>query len=74
VPLLNVQLKHNFLESLIFGFGSALGFTMVMVLFAGMRERMEGADVPAVFKGSAIAMVTAGLMSLSFMGFSGLIK
>jgi len=74
VPLLNVQLKHNFLESLVFGFGSALGFTMVMVLFAGMRERMEGADVPAIFKGSAIAMVTAGLMSLSFMGFSGLIK
>ncbi len=74
VPLLNVQLKHNFMESLVFGFGSALGFTMVMVLFAGMRERMEGADVPAIFKGSAIAMVTAGLMSLSFMGFSGLIK
>ena len=74
VPLLNVQLKHNFMESLIFGFGSALGFTMVMVLFAGMRERMEGADVPAIFKGSAIAMVTAGLMSLSFMGFSVLIK
>jgi Na+-translocating ferredoxin:NAD+ oxidoreductase subunit A len=74
VPLLNVQLKHNFMESLIFGFGSALGFTMVMVLFAGMRERMEGADVPAIFKGSAIAMITAGLMSLSFMGFSGLIK
>jgi Na+-translocating ferredoxin:NAD+ oxidoreductase subunit A len=74
VPLLNVQLKHNFMESLIFGFGNALGFTMVMVLFAGMRERMEGADVPGIFKGSAIAMVTAGLMSLSFMGFSGLIK
>ncbi|MGA9666810.1 MAG: electron transport complex subunit RsxA [Gallionella sp.] len=74
VPLLNVQLKHNFLESLMFGFGSALGFTMVMVLFAGMRERMEGADVPAIFRGSAIAMITAGLMSLSFMGFSGLIK
>ena len=74
VPLLNVQLKHNFMESLIFGFGNALGFTTVMVLFAGMRERMEGADVPAIFKGSAIAMVTAGLMSLSFMGFSGLIK
>ncbi len=74
MPLLNVQLKHNFLESLVFGFGSALGFTMVMVLFAGMRERMEGADVPPIFKGSAIAMITAGLMSLSFMGFSGLIK
>jgi electron transport complex protein RnfA len=47
---------------------------MVMVLFAGLRERMEGADIPGIFKGSAIAMITAGLMSLSFMGFSGLIK
>lgn len=74
IPLLNVQAKHNFLESLFFGMGGALGFTLVMVLFAGLRERMESADVPGVFKGSAIAMVTAGLMSLSFMGFSGLIK
>jgi electron transport complex protein RnfA len=74
IPLLNVQAKHNFMESIFFGLGGALGFTLVMVLFAGMRERMEGADVPAIFKGSAIAMVTAGLMSLSFMGFSGLIK
>ena len=74
IPLLNVQAKHNFLESIFFGMGGALGFTLVMVLFAGMRERMEGADVPAIFKGSAIAMITAGLMSLSFMGFSGLIK
>ncbi|MCX7193967.1 MAG: electron transport complex subunit RsxA [Proteobacteria bacterium] len=74
IPLLNVQAKHNFMESLLFGFGGSVGFTMVMVLFAGLRERMEGADVPVLFKGSAIAMVTAGLMSLSFMGFSGLIK
>jgi electron transport complex protein RnfA len=74
IPLLNVQAKHNFMESIFFGLGGALGFTMVMVLFAGMRERMEGADVPAIFKGSAIAMITAGLMSLSFMGFSGLIR
>jgi Na+-translocating ferredoxin:NAD+ oxidoreductase subunit A len=74
IPLLNVQAKHNFMESIFFGMGGALGFTLVMVLFAGMRERMEGADVPAIFKGSAIAMITAGLMSLSFMGFSGLIK
>jgi Na+-translocating ferredoxin:NAD+ oxidoreductase subunit A len=74
IPLLNVQAKHNFMESIFFGMGGALGFTLVMVLFAGMRERMEGADVPAIFQGSAIAMVTAGLMSLSFMGFSGLIK
>ena len=74
ISLLNVQAKHNFMESLIFGMGGALGFTLVMVLFAGLRERMEGADVPGVFKGSAIAMITAGLMSLAFMGFSGLIK
>ncbi|MBI5429110.1 MAG: electron transport complex subunit RsxA [Nitrosomonadales bacterium] len=74
IPLLNVQAKHNFMESIFFGMGGALGFTLVMVLFAGLRERMEGADVPVIFKGSAIAMITAGLMSLSFMGFSGLIK
>lgn len=74
IPLLNVQAKHNFMESILFGMGGALGFTLVMVLFAGMRERMEGADVPVIFKGSAIAMITAGLMSLAFMGFSGLIK
>jgi len=74
IPLLNVQAQHNFMESVFFGMGGALGFTLVMVLFAGMRERMEGADVPGIFKGSAIAMVTAGLMSLSFMGFSGFIK
>jgi electron transport complex protein RnfA len=74
IPLLNVQAKHNFMESIFFGMGGALGFTLVMVLFAGIRERMEGADVPAIFKGSAIALITGGLMSLSFMGFSGLIK
>ncbi|OGS90193.1 MAG: electron transport complex subunit RsxA [Gallionellales bacterium GWA2_60_18] len=74
IPLLNVQAKHNFMESLFFGMGGALGFTLVMVLFAGMRERMEGADVPGIFKGTAIAMVNAGLMSLAFMGFSGLVR
>jgi electron transport complex protein RnfA len=74
IPLLNVQAKHNFMESLFFGMGGAMGFTLVMVLFAGMRERMEGADVPVIFKGSAIAMITAGLMSLAFMGFSGLVR
>ncbi len=74
IPLLNVQANHNFMESLFFGMGGALGFTLVMVLFAGMRERMEGADVPDIFKGSSIAMITAGLMSLAFMGFSGLVK
>ncbi|MDP1996198.1 MAG: electron transport complex subunit RsxA [Gallionella sp.] len=74
IPLLNVQAKYNFMESIFAGFGGAVGFTLVMVLFAGMRERMEGADVPVIFKGSAIALITAGLMSLSFMGFSGFIK
>ncbi len=74
IPLLNVQSKHDLVESLLFGFGGSLGFTLVMILFAGIRERLEGADVPGIFKGSAIAMVTAGLMSLSFMGFSGLVK
>ncbi len=74
IPLLNVQAKHGFMESLLFGFGGSVGFTLVMVLFAGIRERLEGADVPGIFKGSAIAMVSAGLMSLSFMGFSGLVK
>jgi len=74
IPLLNVQQKHDFFESLLFGFGGSVGFTLVMVLFAGIRERLEGADIPDIFKGSAIAMVTAGLMSLSFMGFSGLVK
>ena len=74
IPLLNVQEQHNFVESLFFGMGGAIGFTLVLVLFAGIRERLEGADVPGIFKGSAIAMITAGLMSLSFMGFSGLVK
>ena len=74
IPLLNVQAKHDFMESLLFGLGGSLGFTLVMILFAGIRERLDGADIPGIFKGSAIAMVTAGLMSLAFMGFSGLVK
>jgi electron transport complex protein RnfA len=74
IPLLNVQEKHNFIESLFFGMGGAIGFSLVLVLFAGIRERLDGADIPGIFKGSAIAMITAGLMSLSFMGFSGLVK
>jgi electron transport complex protein RnfA len=74
IPLLNVQARHNFVESLFFGLGGALGFSMVLIVFAAMRERLEGADVPQPFRGSAIAMVTAGLMSLAFMGFAGLVK
>lgn len=72
VPLLNVSLGHNFLASLVFGFGSSVGFTLALLLFAGIREHMEGADIPTPFKGAAIAFITAGLMSLAFMGFAGL--
>jgi len=74
IPLLNVQEQHGFMESLFFGLGGALGFTLVLILFAAMRERLEAADVPGPFKGTSIAMITAGLMSLAFMGFAGLIK
>jgi Na+-translocating ferredoxin:NAD+ oxidoreductase subunit A len=72
VPLLNAGLSNDFLESLLFGFGSSVGFTLALVLFAGIRERLDGADVPLPFRGTAIAMITAGLMSLAFMGFAGL--
>lgn len=74
IPLLNVQEKHNLFESLVFGFGGALGFSLVLILFASMRERLEVADVPPIFQGAAIAMVTGGLMSLAFMGFTGLVR
>jgi Na+-translocating ferredoxin:NAD+ oxidoreductase subunit A len=74
VPLLNVANENNFVESLLFGAGSALGFSLVLIAFAGIRERIEAADVPVNFRGSAIAMVTAGLMALAFMGFAGLDK
>lgn len=74
IPLLNVQADHDFMQSLWYGFGGSLGFSLVLVLFASMRERMDAADVPVPFKGAAIAMVTAGLMSLAFMGFAGLIR
>ncbi len=74
VALLNVQAQHNFMESAVYGFGAAVGFSLVLVLFAAMRERIAVADVPVYFKGPAIALVTAGLMSMAFMGFSGLVK
>jgi electron transport complex protein RnfA len=74
VALLNINKEHNFIESLIFGFGAAAGFSLVLVLFAAMRERLAVADVPQPFQGAAIGMITAGLMSLAFMGFSGLVQ
>ncbi len=74
VALLNLQKEHGFLQSAVYGFGAAAGFSLVLILFSAMRERIAGADVPEPFRGSAIAMITAGLMSLAFMGFSGLIR
>ncbi|MEC8376599.1 MAG: electron transport complex subunit RsxA [Pseudomonadota bacterium] len=74
VALLNLTEQHNFMQSLIYGFGAAVGFSLVLILFAAMRERLAAADVPVAFKGASIAMITAGLMSLAFMGFSGLVK
>ncbi len=74
LSLLNSNLKHNFIESVLYGFGAGLGFLFVMILFSTMREKIDEADVPKPFKGAAIAMLTAGIMSMAFMGFSGLIK
>lgn len=74
VALLSINMNQNFLQSALFGFAAALGFSLVLVLFAAIRERMVVADVPLPFKGNAIALITAGLMSLAFMGFSGLVK
>ena len=72
VALLNLNKDNNFVESLFYGFGAAVGFSLVLILFAAMRERINTADVPGPFKGSAIGMITAGLMALAFMGFTGL--
>ena len=73
VALLNINKEHSFVESALYGFGAAAGFSLVLVLFAAMRERLAVADVPQPFQGPAIGMVTAGLMSLAFMGFAGLV-
>ncbi len=72
VALLNIQAAHNFIESLVFGIGTALGFTLVLVLFAALRERINVADVPPAFQGASIGLITAGLMSMAFMGFVGM--
>ena len=74
VALLNVQQSKGFVESVFFGFGAAAGFALVLILFAAIRERLEAADIPAPFRGTAIALMTAGIMSLAFMGFAGMAR
>lgn len=73
VALTNVQNSYNFLESVVAGFGTALGFTIAIIIMAGIRERIEYNDVPESFKGMPIVLLTAGLMSIAFFGFSGIL-
>ena len=72
VVLLNVQNSYNFIESVVYGITGGLGFLLAIVLFASIRERLEFADYPKCWDGFPIALITAGLMALAFMGFSGL--
>lgn len=73
VALLNVRETHSFMESALYGFGAGIGFSLVLVLFAGIRERLAVADVPESFRGAPIGLITAGIMSLAFLGFTGLV-
>lgn len=74
VALLNIKKMNGFMESIVYGFGAAVGFSLALILFSAIRERVAVADVPTPFRGAAIGMVTAGLMSLAFMGFTGLVS
>lgn len=74
VALIIVQKNYTFLEALVFGFGSSLGFSIALLIFSGIRERLELASLPASFRGAAIGLITAGLLALAFMGFTGLVK
>ncbi len=74
VALLNVQEQHDFMSSAVYGFGASVGFSLVLIMFAAMRERITVADVPTPFRGVSIALITAGLMAIAFTGFTGLVK
>ncbi|MBN1886165.1 MAG: electron transport complex subunit RsxA [Candidatus Krumholzibacteriota bacterium] len=74
VAMLNIQKDFNLLETIVFAIGAALGFGLAMVLFSGLRERIELCDTPLPFRGTAIGLITAGLLSLAFMGFTGLVR
>ena len=73
VALTNVQKDYGILPSVVNGFATAVGFTISIVILAGVRERIEYNDIPESFKGTPIVLVTAGLMAIAFMGFSGII-
>ena len=74
IALLNVNRSHTLLESALYGFGAAMGFALVLVMFSAMRERLARADIPELLQGTPIALITAGFMALAFMGFSGIIN
>lgn len=73
VAILNINENYDLLQSLVNGIGGALGFTLAIVLFAGIRERLELANIPEPLKGFPIALISAGLMAIAFLGFSGLV-
>jgi electron transport complex protein RnfA len=74
VAVLNIQENYSFLKSVLFGFAAALGFSVALIIFTGLREKIDRSNPPKAFQGVAIALITAGLLSLAFMGFSGLVK
>ena len=73
VALLTISKEFNLLQSIVYGIGSAIGFSVVMVIFAGLRQRLAMSDVPSIFSGTPIGLITAGLLSMIFMGFTGLV-
>lgn len=73
VAILLVQKQYNLLQSVTFAFATAVGFALALVIFAGIRERLELDDVPRAFRGTPIALITAGILAMAFMGFSGLV-
>ena len=73
VAVLNMDNKYDFIQSIVNGVGAAIGFTLAIVLFAGVRERIASNNIPKAFQGFPIALITAGLMSIAFLGFSGML-
>ena len=74
VSVLNIQLEYSFFKAVVFGFAASLGFSLALIIFTGLREKIDRANPPKAFQGVAIALVTAGLLSLAFMGFASLVK
>ncbi len=74
VSVLNIQLKYNFVKACVFGLAASLGFSLALIIFTGLREKIDRANPPRAFQGVAIALITAGLLSLAFMGFATLVN